>query len=543
MCGIAGYAILYKEVNAKVGKAHDVFHSYFDRVLRVTAERGQSMMGAAFIRDYSLSEDSTDIAVGAFHASSGKDGAVITTAPNYEVDLIGLRWETPEAPRVMMSQGIKAGENYAAIVNFRGVPTTETSLTGKAAVQPFVVTDSKDVTHETWVTHNGLLSNDRELYAKFGWPTVEPGVPDIDSYAFGHLLNYAVHDKTMSRFAVNYRVGQALAVVKGSYALGAIARNQDIILARTYLGMHLAVVETFGVRYLVWASEAAALRVDPDNADFDNRAYREFPTDHFLVFTPGFSRDAFLAGSSCDQVISAVVRQAKPIRPLMFSNGKVAVVISGGLDSTVVATLAAKQYEEVHFLHFAYGARAESQEWNAVKNIAAHLEQQFGKRVILNLIDLSFLKSLGGSTLTDHSLEVAKGEVGVETAHEWVPARNMVMMSMAAAYCDRHSVGTIALGLNMEEGGVYQDNSIEFFEAFEAAAKFGAKSAPKMFMPLARKMKHEIVKLGYEIDAPIHLSWSCYHGGELPCGTCGPDIMRKKAHEMNGLVDTLSYQE
>jgi len=218
------------------------------------------------------------------------------------------------------------------------------------------------------------------------------------------------------------------------------------------------------------------------------------------------------------------------------------VVFSGGLDSIVCATMACEQFKTVHLLHFKYGARAENPEIESVTASTEYLRKKFPEcDIVLSFIDLDFIKKLGGSTLTDHTLEIASGELGVETDHEWVPARNIAMIGLTTSYCDRHDIGNIILGLNMEEGSVFSDNSVEFYKAMEKALNLGSHSRPKLLMPVGNMMKHHIVKKGIEIDAPLDLSWSCYEGWADRCGTCGPCTMRRRAFAMNGLRDNVFY--
>jgi 7-cyano-7-deazaguanine synthase in queuosine biosynthesis len=125
------------------------------------------------------------------------------------------------------------------------------------------------------------------------------------------------------------------------------------------------------------------------------------------------------------------------------------------MDSTVAATWACHYYPKVHLLHFNYGAKAEKPEDRAVENIYQYLKEKFTQVEITKVnVPTGFFKQIGGSTLVqeqDQPDKIANGELGIETAHEWVPARNLVMMALAAAYCDRHDIGAILLGLNMEE--------------------------------------------------------------------------------------------
>ncbi|MFZ4857830.1 MAG: 7-cyano-7-deazaguanine synthase QueC [Desulfuromonadaceae bacterium] len=212
------------------------------------------------------------------------------------------------------------------------------------------------------------------------------------------------------------------------------------------------------------------------------------------------------------------------------------IICSGGLDSTTVATHARNlDKREPILLHFQYGCRAEAMEVEAVRNIAAKLDCEY------IFSDLTWLKKLGGSRLTDPDSPIAGPVEGAEFPHEWVPARNLVMISHAAAYCDANGIGEIYMGLNLEEGAVYPDNTVEFYERLNMVLPLATLVRPQIKMPLARMMKWQIVQHAYRIGAPVDLSWSCYLGGPVHCGSCGPCYMRRTAHLMVGQSDPVSY--
>lgn len=217
-------------------------------------------------------------------------------------------------------------------------------------------------------------------------------------------------------------------------------------------------------------------------------------------------------------------------------NKRCVVVCSGGLDSTTAAAHALKvDHRTPLLLHFRYGCRAEEREVEAVRNVANHLGVEHV------IADLSWLKELGGSSLTDPNAAIAGPIEGAEYPHEWVPARNLMMISSAAALCDARGIGEIYMGLNLEEGAVYPDNTVEFYERSAALLQFATLVRPVIRMPLARMMKWQIVKHAHAIEAPIHLSWSCYRSGPVHCGDCGPCYMRHTAHKMIGVQDTAQY--
>lgn len=220
----------------------------------------------------------------------------------------------------------------------------------------------------------------------------------------------------------------------------------------------------------------------------------------------------------------------------MESNKKCIVVCSGGLDSTTAAAHAKNiDKKEVILLYFTYGCQAEESELKAISNIAKELDAEF---IIQNI---EWLKKIGGSSLTNPTAEITKNTDGAEYPHEWVPARNLIFISYAAALCDAMKIQSIYMGLNLEESAVYPDNTIEFYEKMENILNVATLIRPKILMPLARMMKWEIVDYAYNINAPIHLSWSCYKSNQYHCGECGPCYMRKTAHKMLNIVDKIKY--
>ena len=219
-------------------------------------------------------------------------------------------------------------------------------------------------------------------------------------------------------------------------------------------------------------------------------------------------------------------------------SGRCVVICSGGLDSTTVAAHAKYvDKRDVTLLHFRYRCRAETREVRAVRDIAKAMQL----RAVF--CDVEWLKNVGNSNLTTQSAEIAPGVAGAEYPHEWVPGRNLLFLAHAAAFCDAERIGSIYMGLNLEEGAVYPDNTIEFYETAEQLLQLATLVRPRIEMPLSRMMKWQIVRHAYEIAAPIDLSWSCYREGRLHCGRCGPCYMRRTAHKMLGLTDSVLYED
>lgn len=209
------------------------------------------------------------------------------------------------------------------------------------------------------------------------------------------------------------------------------------------------------------------------------------------------------------------------------------VVASAGLDSTTVAAMLVRDGYEVCLLHFDYGCQAGSREAELIPRIAAAL----GASWHVASLDYSAMRGQGG--IMTAGAPVAGPVEGAEWAHEWVPARNLLMLSWATAFAEANGYHYLALGNNLEEAGAYPDNEEELTTLFGALLPNAVQNGYGMevLSPIGHLMKHEIVAAGLAIGAPYELTWSCYHGGDRHCGVCGPCHMRRTAFERNGAVD------
>ncbi|MCW3788789.1 7-cyano-7-deazaguanine synthase QueC [Plebeiibacterium sediminum] len=217
---------------------------------------------------------------------------------------------------------------------------------------------------------------------------------------------------------------------------------------------------------------------------------------------------------------------------------KAVVLLSGGLDSAVALYLAkSKGFDEVHAVSFNYGQRHET-ELNHAKKIAEKAEVAAHKIVTLNLGDF------GGSSLTDKNIEVEDGDVNrTDIPVTYVPARNMVFLSIAASYAESIEAQDIFIGVSQVDYSGYVDCRQEFIDAMEAAINkgtvMGAESGKpiKINAPFVNMTKAEEIKLGMELGVDFGLTWSCYRGGEKPCGTCDSCLLRAKAFAEAGFED------
>jgi len=101
----------------------------------------------------------------------------------------------------------------------------------------------------------------------------------------------------------------------------------------------------------------------------------------------------------------------------------------------------------------------------------------------------------------------------------------------------------VVLGNNLEEAGAFSDNEMMFVRKLNELLPYATnlQKRVQVLMPVGHLMKHEIVRLGLRLGAPLDVTWSCYYGGEKHCGRCGPCYMRKKAFDIVGVKDPVEY--
>ncbi|MCL3780048.1 7-cyano-7-deazaguanine synthase QueC [Prolixibacteraceae bacterium JC049] len=221
---------------------------------------------------------------------------------------------------------------------------------------------------------------------------------------------------------------------------------------------------------------------------------------------------------------------------------KAVVLFSGGLDSLTALHLAQSQGFEVHAMSFDYGQRHDKELQIARKAaIACNVKEH--KVVSLNM------NAWGGSALTDENLEVPeyKGE-SAEIPVTYVPARNMIFLSVAASYAEAIGAQDIFIGVSQVDYSGYVDCRQEFIESMEATINKGTvcgaeEGKPiKIHAPFMHKTKAEEIRIGMELGVDYSLSWTCYNGFEQACGTCDSCVLRLKAFEEAGFEDPVKYQ-
>jgi len=221
---------------------------------------------------------------------------------------------------------------------------------------------------------------------------------------------------------------------------------------------------------------------------------------------------------------------------------KIAVcLVSGGMDSCVTTAIAQKENNEITLLHVSYGQRTEKRERKAFEDIADFYTIE--KRLA---ISIEYLAKIGGSSLTDKNIKVTKANLeSSEIPTSYVPFRNANMLSIATSWAEVLKADSIYIGAVSEDSSGYPDCRPEFFAAFEKTVEVGTKPETKIKIktPIIHLSKAEIVKKGFELNAPLHLTWSCYKNSDLACGICDSCALRLRGFDNAGVVDPIKYEK
>ena len=217
------------------------------------------------------------------------------------------------------------------------------------------------------------------------------------------------------------------------------------------------------------------------------------------------------------------------------------VVLSGGMDSTVCATLAVREHgaSSIAALHVNYGQRTEARERSAFDAICDRLG--IARRLVVRDQALS---QIGGSALTDSKIEVPEAgpEIGNEVPITYVPFRNAHFLSVAVSWAEVVGAEKIYIGAVQQDSSGYPDCRPEYYEAFNELIRQGTKEGLiRIVTPLISMKKVEIVQLGLELAAPFDLTWSCYSREDSACGTCESCVLRLRAFAAAGSVDPIPY--
>ena len=220
--------------------------------------------------------------------------------------------------------------------------------------------------------------------------------------------------------------------------------------------------------------------------------------------------------------------------------GKKAVcIISGGMDSALSAKIAQKEGYKIIALHFNYGQRTQKKELECFRKIANELKASESYE-----IDLDFFEQIGASALTDKNIDVPTGGLEEGVPVTYVPFRNGIFLSIAAAVAEKHGAEALFIGVVEEDSSGYPDCRESYIEQMQKAINLGTRDETniEIKMPLVSLKKSEIVQKAVELGVPLEDTWSCYQAEDAACGVCDSCRLRLRGFELAGVKDPIVYK-
>lgn len=211
------------------------------------------------------------------------------------------------------------------------------------------------------------------------------------------------------------------------------------------------------------------------------------------------------------------------------------LLLSSGLDSAANLALGPQHGFRVRAaLTIDYGQRGASRELAQAARLAEHFHID---HLTFDLRHFTMLAGKGSALLGGQDVPIPSSldDLGIATktaAAVWVPNRNGVMLSLAAAMAEARGHKTVAVGFNAEEAVTFPDNSIDYMRAMTASLSFSTANQVEIVSATAELTKPQIVKRLAEIEFPFELLWSCYHAQERHCGECESCQRLKRAVTM-----------
>jgi len=218
---------------------------------------------------------------------------------------------------------------------------------------------------------------------------------------------------------------------------------------------------------------------------------------------------------------------------------KAVVILSGGMDSTTSTFIAKNEGYEIIPVHFNYGQRTEKKELESFHKICDFLKIK--NRYV---IDIPFFKQIGASALVDENIKIPTNGVKPGIPVTYVPFRNGIFLSIAAAIGEKEEAEAIYIGVVEEDSSGYPDCKEEFINYMEKAINAGTKPQThlKLKTPLIHLKKEDIVKKAIKEGVPLELTWSCYQEENEACGVCDSCRLRLKGFEKAGVKDPIKYK-
>jgi len=215
------------------------------------------------------------------------------------------------------------------------------------------------------------------------------------------------------------------------------------------------------------------------------------------------------------------------------------ILVSGGLDSCVTAAIANSKHNTV-FLHVNYGNKTENREKKAFNDIAGFYNVK--DRLVVNI---DYLQKIGGTSLIDSDKTVPNSDLNrKEIPPTYVPFRNTHLIAIAVSWAEVIGASYVYIGAVEEDSSGYPDCRKSYFEAYNKLIDEGTKPDTKIeiITPIIDLNKTEIIKIGNELNAPFHLTWSCYKNEDIACGKCDSCVLRLRGFKKANIRDPLKYK-
>ena len=227
----------------------------------------------------------------------------------------------------------------------------------------------------------------------------------------------------------------------------------------------------------------------------------------------------------------------------MSRRPKAVVLLSGGMDSCVTASIA-RETHDLALVHASYGQRTEQRERQAFDEIADFYSVH--ERLI---VQLDHFSQIGGSALTDARIAVPEGQSGTpiggnEIPSTYVPFRNAHFLAVAVSWAEVIGATAVFIGAVAEDSSGYPDCRPEYYRVFQQLVREGTRPEThiKIVTPVIGMRKWEIVKRGMELGAPLDRTWSCYQFEDAACGACDSCRLRLSAFAEAGVSDPIAYR-
>jgi 7-cyano-7-deazaguanine synthase len=228
--------------------------------------------------------------------------------------------------------------------------------------------------------------------------------------------------------------------------------------------------------------------------------------------------------------------------PSKQNQARAVVLLSGGMDSCVCTAIAAEEHgaENLALLHASYGQRTQKRERQSFEAIADFYNVK--PRLVVHL---DHFRAIGGSALTDRNLAVPENSHdNSEIAITYVPFRNAHFLSVATSWAEVLGANSIYIGAVAEDSSGYPDCRPEYYKVFQELIRVGTRPETQITIetPVIALKKSAIIRKGLELNAPLHLTWSCYQNENAACGVCDSCLLRRRAFAEAGTNDPIPYR-